>query len=400
MDTPTTNKKTVLIESFVASKQIYLFNMLKKRQFSGELILIHPNKGQWRFFMYLGRILYATGGEHSVRRWRRNLTAYLPKIAKNHQLLEKEISSLNSNNVRFCWEYELVSRWLSEGKVNREQVLRMLSGIMLEIFFDLSQAGQVKFYLKPDQGSIAKEKLLPLDANKIIAVAWQHWQKWFQAKLGIFSANKAPIIRQPQHLKLRTPEKTYTIFTKLLTGKSTIRDLAFTFKRDLSSVGSLLLPYIQQGYIELMTIQDLPSPVAKTHLANLQKKGIPLIACIDDSPRICQSMKEILQSQYRFLGITEPLKAIPEILEFKPDVIFLDLMMPKTNGYEICSSLRKLSLFRNTPIIILTSNTNMIHRMKSKMIGASDFMTKPVQPSNVLQVVNKHLNREKTNNGK
>lgn len=65
--------------------------------------------------------------------------------------------------------------------------------------------------------------------------------------------------------------------------------------------------------------------------------------------------------------------------------------MPDTNGYEICASLRKLSLFRNTPIIILTSNDGMIERVRSKIIGASDFMAKPINPEEVLVIVNKHL---------
>lgn len=397
MDTPTTGKKSISIKGFVASKQAYLFDMLKKRQFSGELVLVNPTKGKWHFYIYLGRILYATGGEHPVRRWRRNLTAHLPEIASNRQLLEKEIHSVSDQTVKFCWEYELISRWLSQGKATREQVIKMITGVMTEIFFDLSQVGDINFYLNTDLNIVITEQLLPFDANQIIPLAWRQWQMWIKAKLGDRSPNRGAIIKQPEQLKLNTPAKTYDILVKLLNGRNTLRDLSLTFKRDLASVGALLLPHVQQGSVELVVVADLPSPVLPKTV--LQNEG-PLIACIDDSPMICQTMADILTPEHRFLGITEPLKAISEILKHKPDLIFLDLMMPQTNGYEICSSLRKLSLFRQTPIVIVTSNDGMIHRMRTKMIGASDFMSKPVKPVEVLNMVNKYLNKEKTTENK
>ena len=135
---------------------------------------------------------------------------------------------------------------------------------------------------------------------------------------------------------------------------------------------------------------DLPSPVSPRTI--IQREQNPLIACIDDSPMICQIMETILKPNYRFLGITEPMKAIAEILASKPDLIFLDLMMPHTSGYEICSSLRKLSLFRQTPIIIITSNDTVVQRMRTKIIGASDFMAKPIDPKQVINMIHKYLN--------
>ncbi len=392
MDTPTTGKKSILIKGFVATKQVYLFDMLKKRQFSGELVLVNPAKGKWHFYIYLGRILYATGGDHSVRRWRRNLTAHIPNIAANRQFLEKELHSISNQKVKFCWEYELISRWLSQGKATREQVMKMITGVLTEIFFDLSQVGDINFYLNNEVKIVATNKLLPFDARQVIPLAWKQWQLWIKAKLGDRSPNRAAIIKQPEQLKLSIPAKTYVIFNKLLNGKNTLRDLSITFKRDLASVGALLLPHLQQGSVELVAVPDLPSPVQKTPVQN---QNAPLIACIDDSPMICQTMGEILTPKHRFLGITEPLKAISEVIKHKPDLIFLDLMMPQTNGYEICSSLRKLNFFRQTPIVIVTSNDGMIHRMRTKMMGATDFMAKPVKPTEVINMVNKYLTKEK-----
>ena len=56
--------------------------------------------------------------------------------------------------------------------------------------------------------------------------------------------------------------------------------------------------------------------------------------------------------------------ALSECLEYKPDIIFLDLVMPVANGYEICSQLRRVNTFRDTPIIILTSNDGVLDRLR------------------------------------
>jgi chemotaxis family two-component system response regulator PixG len=78
----------------------------------------------------------------------------------------------------------------------------------------------------------------------------------------------------------------------------------------------------------------------------------------------------------------------------KPELIFLDLVMPNANGYEICSNLRKLSFFRNTPIVILTGNDGLIDRVRAKMVGSSDFISKPVNSDLVLSTIRKHLRQE------
>jgi len=68
-------------------------------------------------------------------------------------------------------------------------------------------------------------------------------------------------------------------------------------------------------------------------------------------------------------------------------------MMPHVNGYELCEQLRKLSCFRQTPIVILTSSDGFANRLRSKIVNASDFLSKPLNAEAVLTVINKHLNQ-------
>ena len=98
------------------------------------------------------------------------------------------------------------------------------------------------------------------------------------------------------------------------------------------------------------TTVGLASPLERA--AN---KFSPIIACIDDSISVYKSLEKILTAHgYRSFGVQDPLKIIPSLIRNKPDLIFLDLVMPITNGYEVCEQIRKTPSLKHIPVIILT----------------------------------------------
>jgi len=103
-------------------------------------------------------------------------------------------------------------------------------------------------------------------------------------------------------------------------------------------------------------------------------------------------MSHILtQAGYGFLNIQDPVKALPLLLEHKPNLIFLDLVMPIANGYEICSQIRRISAFKDTPVIILTSNDGIVDRVRAKLVGSSGFLAKPINSEKVLTTLQRYL---------
>jgi twitching motility two-component system response regulator PilG len=121
-------------------------------------------------------------------------------------------------------------------------------------------------------------------------------------------------------------------------------------------------------------------------------KSTYTIACIDDSPTVLNAINSFLDDKsFSVVMINDPVRALMQIVRIKPDLILLDVAMPNLDGYELCSLLRKHSLFKNTPIIMVTGNTGFLDRAKAKLVKASGYLTKPFNQSELLKMVFKHL---------
>ena len=393
------SQNPLVIRDFNAAKQVEFFETLKKNRFSGLLVLTNPKGEKWFFFFYLSRIIYATGGIHPVRRWRRNLITHLPQIASQPSTVQADLASIAPEKVRISWEYELLCLWVEQQKITREQAAKMIRGSIVEILFDITQGTAVACELKSN--ILLQPRLVLIDAEQVIAESQQLWQAWQEAKIADRSPNSAPIIRHPEQLQQKTTPQVYQTLSQLLDGQQTLRDLSIRMKRHVLPVMSSLLPYIQTGLVELTNLPDFPSPLAPPAAgiggppSQITTGRVPIIACVDDSPLMCQTMEKILTAaNYQFVGINDPLRAIAILLARKPDLIFLDLVMPNANGYEICGQLRKMSFFKDTPIVILTGNDGLVDRVRAKMVGSTDFISKPVEPEMVISTIRRHLRQE------
>ena len=388
------NDKSFAIREFTTSKQVNFFESLKQNRYSGQLQLQGKTGEKWSFYLYLGRLIYATGGVHPVRRWRRNLSLYRPEIATKKTNTQLDLASITPNDLQLSWEYYLLNLWLEQGLITKEQSAKIIRSVLSEVLFDVTQAMEVSCELKPNNQLTVR--LVLIDAEQIIVDVQKIWQQWQERKIADRSPNTAPIIRQPEELQQRTSPQTYASLAKLLDGKQTLRDLSSALKRDPLTLTTSLLPYIQTGLVELITVVDLPSPVSSpeeaVQAAKEQPTSTPLIAVLDDSPLMCQTLEKILvPNNYQFLGINDPLRALAIFMSRKPDLIFLDLVMPNVNGYEICQQLRKLAIFRHTPIVILTGNDGIVDRVRAKIVGATDFLSKPVNSEAVLETIQKYI---------
>ncbi len=400
------------IQQFTATRQTKFFESLKDAKFSGQLVVstqrttaspAHHRGGRddsqeisWTIYLYMGRIVYATGGLHPVRRWRRHVVAYCPERLTHLNEIQSELATIPQEECRVSWEYKLLSVWIDQKKITSEQVSRVIKATVVEVLFDITQAMEV--VSKTIQDNLLSTRLVLIEAEQVIAEANKLWRAWQAAKIADRSPDMAPVIRQPEALQKRTSNQIYQNLTQLLDGKQSLRDLSIRMRRDIVTLTRSLLPFVQLGLIQLVTIDDIPPPISNPIAKRLSKNIAPnrtLIACIDDSPAICQTMEQIVTSAgYQFVSEMDGLRAIAVLLSRKPDLIFLDLVMPNTNGYEICTQLRRLSYFRNIPIVIVTGNDGIIDRVRAKIVGSTDFIGKPVNQEILLNVINKYLKQK------
>ncbi|MGE5430436.1 MAG: response regulator transcription factor [Syntrophomonadaceae bacterium] len=82
-----------------------------------------------------------------------------------------------------------------------------------------------------------------------------------------------------------------------------------------------------------------------------------------------------------------------EKLSYKPDLIILDVMMPKFDGYEVCRQIRKIDQFSNTPVIFLTAKSSEQDEIKGLELGADDFIGKPISPKKLVARVKANLRK-------
>ena len=386
------------IQQFTATRQIEFFESLKQAKFSGQLAIADSQHTSWVFYLYLGRIVYATGGIHPVRRWRRHLVAYCPQRLAHFDEIQAELTKIPEEACRISWEYKLLSVWIDQKKITREQAARVIKATIVEVLFDVTQAMEV--FCQTVKDNLLSTRLVLIEAEQTIGEASKLWQAWQSAKVADRSPDMAPVIRQPEALKKRTSPQVFQNLSQLLDGQQTLRDLSIRMRRDVVTVTRSLLPYVQLGLVQLVKVDDIPPPVSSPIAQRLSKTIInhrTLIACIDDSPAICQTMEQIVTAAgYQFVSEMDGLRAIAVLLSRKPDLIFLDLIMPNTNGYEICTQLRKLSFFKQTPIVIVTGNDGIVDRVRAKMAGSTDFISKPINRELIVDTVNKYLKQQVT----
>ena len=391
---PKSTSDNLIIREFTAPKQIKLFTSLQKAHLSGRLTFSDPVKGdEWHFYLYQGDLVYATGSIHPIRRWQRNLILNLPQISFQLSHLQEELTQQRADLRDNIWEYEQLSRWVEEQVITPQQAKKAIAFVISEIIFDLTQARQVICRLNQDNVLAATLELI--EPESVITQIEQVWSLWQEAQVVDRLPNMAPVILQPQQLQSKTSISAYQSLCKLLNGNRTLRDLSVQLRTSPLQVICSLLPYIQSGIFGLVDIPDLLE-IINPQSKDYEHQDRPLIACVDDSPMVSHLVEQIVSmAGYRFLAVNDPQDAAQVLMSCQPDLIFLDVVMPKVNGYDLCAQLRRYPEFAQTPIIFLTSSSGVVDRLRAKMVGSSDFLRKTVDADELVQKIEEYLGSRK-----
>lgn len=124
--------------------------------------------------------------------------------------------------------------------------------------------------------------------------------------------------------------------------------------------------------------------------ATASKKALKILV-VDDSKTIRRSAESVLGSAgHKVITASDGFAALAEVVEHHPDIIFLDIMMPRLDGYQTCALIKNNKKFRNTPIIMLSSKDGLFDKARGRIVGSDQYLTKPFTKEELLGAVKEH----------
>ncbi|MGQ9861273.1 MAG: response regulator [Thiobacillaceae bacterium] len=116
---------------------------------------------------------------------------------------------------------------------------------------------------------------------------------------------------------------------------------------------------------------------------------------IDDSNTIRRSAEIfLLQAGCEVILAEDGFDALAKIADHQPDVIFVDIMMPRLDGYQTCALIKKNSRFSSTPVIMLSSKDGLFDRARGRLVGSDEYLTKPFTKDTLLTAVRQHQHQQ------
>ena len=115
------------------------------------------------------------------------------------------------------------------------------------------------------------------------------------------------------------------------------------------------------------------------------------VLVIDDSATIRRSAESMLASEgCEVFSAENGFEALSKISRHRPDLIFVDIMMPRLDGYQTCAIIKNNAEFRNTPVVMLTSKDGLFDMARGRVVGSDQYLTKPFTREELLGAVRQH----------
>ena len=117
------------------------------------------------------------------------------------------------------------------------------------------------------------------------------------------------------------------------------------------------------------------------------------ILVIDDSKTIRRTAETLLSKEgCQVFTAIDGFDALSKIADHQPDLIFVDIMMPRLDGYETCSLIKHNKTFKETPVIMLSSKDGLFDRARGRIVGSEQYLTKPLTKDELLGAISNQIN--------
>jgi twitching motility two-component system response regulator PilG len=139
----------------------------------------------------------------------------------------------------------------------------------------------------------------------------------------------------------------------------------------------------------LRTARDsiaMGSEMEDNHLAGLR------VMVIDDSKTIRRTAETLLKKEgCDVVTATDGFEALAKIADHQPQIVFVDIMMPRWDGYQTCSLIKNNQMFKQTPVIMLSSKDGLFDKARGRIVGSEQYLTKPFTRDELLSAIRKYV---------
>lgn len=343
--------------------------------------------GYWFLFFVDGKLVYAADQQCGKLL---RLQDYLRHHDIDIALADIKLESLALNHIP---EYACLWQLLSKNILTPAQAHRIVLGMVQEILFDLLSLRQGNFVF--ELGSALEPALTSFAITPLLGQVGQQIQAWKQLHLRIQSPDQRVAIAKDPELASKIPEKFAQHFRTWTDGDISLRQISRYLQKNLPAIAHGLYPYIDSGAIELSPCHphknDHQSDPCWETLTDYQ---VPHIFCLDDDYSIGKQIELFLTNHgYEVTVLKNPLEAMTSLLTLQPDLILCDITMPYLDGYEICRMVRHSLHLRPIPVIMLTGKDAYLDRLLARMVGATDYLTKPFTEQELVSLVESYCKK-------
>lgn len=115
------------------------------------------------------------------------------------------------------------------------------------------------------------------------------------------------------------------------------------------------------------------------------------VMVIDDSKTIRRTAETLLKKEgCDVITATDGFEALAKIADHRPEIIFIDIMMPRLDGYQTCALIKHNQFFKRTPVIMLSSKDGLFDRARGRIVGSEQYLTKPFTREELLGAIKRH----------
>jgi CheY-like chemotaxis protein len=279
---------------------------------------------------------------------------------------------------------ELLTFLVNKNVLTWEQIENWAQG---QVVFALEQAisfaGKYRFTPQAKVDFYHGAEGCGLNWNQLMMTVNTRQQYWSKIASLIPGIGAVPLPPTPAMLAKISEAAIVQHAHKWFDGQRTIVDIATALERDPLQVARSYAQWAQMGWMHCQKpIDVVVEPSAPVEL--------PIVLSVDDSPIVQTRIKRALSEHCEVLLANDAMSALHLLARQPVDLLLLDVTMPGIDGIELCQTLRRMSKFTHLPIVMLTAKDKSYDRALAEMVGATEYLTKPLNDEKLIAIVNQY----------